>query len=91
KDSKDGDGKNGEARDGSTSNGASGKNKTNGNHFAGGSDDWTEPDLTVPKKKSIFTGWDGLAVSIAGIVLPTLVVGLGVLSIPKRLTLVLLN
>jgi hypothetical protein len=55
------------------------------------SDDWTVPDLTVPKKKSIFSGFDGLCVWAAGILLPVFLILASVSSIPKRLTLVILN
>jgi hypothetical protein len=54
-------------------------------------DDWTDPDLSVPKKKSSLSGFDGLSVWAVGIALPIFLLLATVTSIPKRLTLVILN
>ncbi|HEY9755831.1 MAG TPA: hypothetical protein V6C97_11760 [Oculatellaceae cyanobacterium] len=56
-----------------------------------GPDDSIEPELTDPKKVEIWSGWNGLAVTIAGIFIPALLSFCSLTSIPKRLTLVLLN
>ena len=54
-------------------------------------DEWSGEDLSVPKKKRLWSGWDGLTISLAGIALPALILFLSLVSIPKRVTLVLLN
>lgn len=51
--------------------------------------DWV--DLSVPAKKTLWSGWDGISIMLAGVCLPALVIGMSIISIPKRLTLVLLN
>lgn len=56
-----------------------------------GLDDPIEPELTEPQKVQIWSGWNGLVVTIAGIFIPTLLTLCSLASIPKRLTLVLLN
>jgi hypothetical protein len=66
-------------------------NAANSANSATASDDWTDPDLSVPKKKSSFSGIDGLSIWAVGIALPLLLILASVTSIPKRLTLVLLN
>ncbi|CAN5646672.1 hypothetical protein BH10CYA1_BH10CYA1_14430 [soil metagenome] len=48
-------------------------------------------DLTVPKKRRIWHGWEGLAITIFGIAMPSLVLLMSAMSMPKRLTLVMLN
>lgn len=88
-------------------NGSTGEHETNGDHERGGenqasgvsstafhetdssSEHWN--DLTVPAKRRIWQGWEGLAITIFGIALPALVTGMSFMSMPKRLTLVILN
>ncbi|MBS1956459.1 MAG: hypothetical protein JST89_19890 [Cyanobacteria bacterium SZAS-4] len=48
-------------------------------------------DLTVPKKRKIWHGWEGLAITIFGIAMPSVVLLMSAMSMPKRLTLVMLN
>ncbi|HEY9733563.1 MAG TPA: hypothetical protein V6C89_16710 [Drouetiella sp.] len=48
-------------------------------------------DLSVPAKRRIWQGWEGLAITTFGIALPTLVLGMSAMSMPKRMTLVMLN
>lgn len=48
-------------------------------------------DLTVPKKRQIWHGWEGLAITIFGIAMPSLVLLMSAMSMPKRITLVMLN
>lgn len=52
-------------------------------------DDWHE--LSIPKKRKIWQGVEGLALTIFGIGLPACVFLMSAMSMPHRLTLVLLN
>jgi hypothetical protein len=52
-------------------------------------EDWH--DLSIPKKKQIWNGWDGMATTAAGIAMPSLMILATFASAPKRITLVLLN
>ncbi|MFN8553487.1 MAG: hypothetical protein U0103_18575 [Candidatus Obscuribacterales bacterium] len=52
-------------------------------------DDWH--DLTVPAKRQIWQGWEGITVTTFGIALPAVVLAMSAMSMPKRLTLVMLN
>jgi hypothetical protein len=56
-----------------------------------GPNDSAEPELPQPKKTHIWTGWNGLAITVGGIAIPALLTLLSLWSIPKRMTLVLLN
>ncbi len=48
-------------------------------------------EVKIPKPRRIWHGLDGAAVTLFGILLPGLMLSLSCLSMPKRLTLVLLN
>jgi len=52
-------------------------------------EDWQ--DLTVPKKKKVWQSWTGLSVMAVGVVIPCALMLMTVGSLPKRLTLVVLN
>jgi hypothetical protein len=57
-----------------------------------GQEKWHDDDIVpVTKKVSLWQGWQGLAVMFFGVWVPAALVALGSISIPKRLTLVLLN
>lgn len=53
------------------------------------SDGWH--DLSIPAKRRIWQGWEGLAITTFGIALPSLVLAMSAMSMPKRMTLVMLN
>jgi hypothetical protein len=52
-------------------------------------EDWME--LKIPKAKTLWAGWDGTCIMLAGVALPAIVIALSLISIPHRMTLVLLN
>jgi hypothetical protein len=52
--------------------------------------DWSE-ELKIPKERKLWHGLDGLAVTVLGIALPAFMFIMSCLSMPKRVTLVLLN
>jgi hypothetical protein len=52
-------------------------------------EDWME--LKIPRAKNLWAGWDGTCIMLAGVALPALVIALSLISIPRRMTLVLLN
>ena len=52
-------------------------------------EDWI--DLSIPAAKSLWAGWDGICIMLAGVSLPSLVIAMSLISIPRRMTLVLLN
>ena len=70
-------------------NGKAAEGSTTADGAAAGGEEWQ--DLTVPKKRQIWQGWEGLAITIFGIAMPALVIMLSCISMPKRLTLVILN
>jgi hypothetical protein len=57
---------------------------------AGNPDTWTE-DLAIPKPKKVWHGIDGLGITVFGVLVPALMIVISCISMPKRLTLVLLN
>jgi hypothetical protein len=54
------------------------------------SDDWHN-DFTVPKKRRLWQGLDGVAVMSFGVVIPVMMALASCMSAPKRITLLLLN